>query len=78
MNKIVAVENNLAIFKDFLSKKGCRVIDIDVAKGESVDAVVISGMKENLLGMQDVYIDAPVINASGKTPEEVWYSITGH
>jgi hypothetical protein len=78
MNKIVAVENNLTPFKEFLTQKGCRVIDIDVAKGESVDAVVISGSRENLLGMQDVYIDAPVINASGKTPEEVWYSITGH
>lgn len=76
MNKIVAVEDNLASVKDFLSAKGCQIIDVEKARNRQVDAVVISGMDENLLGMEDVTINAPVINAKGRTPEEVWNNIS--
>lgn len=75
MNKIVAVENNLAPIKDYLLDQGCQVIDVESAKNTRVDAVVISGSSKDLLGMQDVVIDAPVIDARGKTPNEVWHNI---
>lgn len=75
MKKVVAVEDNLTPVKDFLIAKGCQVINVESAKNNSVDAVVLSGVKQNLLGMQDIIIDAPVINASGKTPQQVWDSI---
>jgi hypothetical protein len=35
------------------------------------DAVVVSGMNTNLLGMSDTNTKAAVINADGKTPEQV-------
>ncbi len=76
MNRIVAVEDNLAPVKDFLAARGCRVINIEAAKDNQVDAVVVSGSDENLMGMQDVVIDVPVINAGGKTPQEIWNKIT--
>lgn len=75
MNKVVAVENNLTPVKDFLLSQGCQVIDVESAMHTEVDAVVLSGVKQNLMGMQDIMIDAPIITASGKTPEEVWDSI---
>ncbi len=75
MNKIIAVENNLAPIKDYLLDQGCQVIDVESAKNTRVDAVVISGSSKDLLGMQDVVIDAPVIDARGKTPNEVWHNI---
>jgi hypothetical protein len=75
LNKIVAVENNLAPIKDYLLDQGCQVIDVESAQNTRVDAVVISGSSKDLLGMQDVLIDAPVIDARGKTPSEVWDNI---
>ncbi len=75
MNKIVAVENNLAPIKDYLLDQGCQVIDVESAQNTRVDAIVISGSSKDLLGMQDVVIDAPVIDARGKTPSEVWHNI---
>ncbi len=75
MNKIVAVENNLNPFKDFLAAQGCQIIPVEQAAIERVDAVVLSGADENLMGMMDIKTDAPVINASGRTPEQVWNDI---
>ncbi|HBQ25972.1 MAG TPA: hypothetical protein DD791_06230 [Syntrophomonas sp.] len=75
MNKTVAVENNLAPIKDYLLDQGCQVIDVESAQDTRVDAVVISGSSKDLLGMQDVLINAPVIDARGKTPSEVWDNI---
>ncbi len=75
MNKTVAVENNLAPIKDYLLDQGCQVIDVESAQDTRVDAVVISGSSKDLLGMQDVLINAPVIDARGKTPSQVWDNI---
>ncbi|MEQ8174173.1 MAG: YkuS family protein [Syntrophomonadaceae bacterium] len=75
MDLIIAVEGNLTPVKEFLAAQGCRVMDLSEARFNRVDAVVISGMDENLTGMQEVVVDAPVITARGRTPGEVWQEI---
>lgn len=75
MDRVIAVEGNLTPVKEFLAAQGCRVMDLSEAKFNRVDAVVISGMDENLTGMQDVVVDALVITARGRTPQEVWQEI---
>lgn len=72
MNKVVAVEANLTPVKEFLTSKGYQVVDVKAAQQNQVAAVVLSGGNQNLMGMQDVMVNAPVIDARGKTPEEVW------
>lgn len=76
MNKVIAVEGNLSPVKSFLSEKGCNIIDIKSAQSRRVDAVVISGSDENLMSMQDIAVNAPVINAKGKSPQQVWDDIS--
>lgn len=76
MTKTIAVEDNLSPFKEFLEAKGCQVIDVGAAANQKVDAVVLSGADENLMNMQDVVVGAPVINAKGLSPEEVWEEIS--
>jgi hypothetical protein len=71
MNKVIAVEDNLTPFKNYLANEGYRVIGVKEAKGQNIDAVVLSGSDENLMGMQDVIINAPIINAKGRTPQQV-------
>ncbi|HBQ85375.1 MAG TPA: hypothetical protein DD811_02690 [Syntrophomonas sp.] len=75
MKKVIAVENNLTPVKEFLKLQGCQVIDVESALKTEVDAVVLSGVKQNLMGMQDIMINAPVITASGKSPQEIWDNI---
>lgn len=75
MKKVIAVENNLTPVKEFLKSQGCQVIDVESALKTEVDAVVLSGVKQNLMGMQDIMINAPVITASGKSPQEIWDNI---
>lgn len=75
MNKTIAVEDNLRPVKDFLAGKGCKIIKVEAVKDRKVDAIVLSGSDENLMGMQDIISNAPVINARGRTPGEVWAEI---
>lgn len=75
MNRIIAVENNLNPVKDYLAAQGCQIIAVEKVRDTKVDAVVLAGMDENILGMQDIQTKAPIINASGRSPEEIWNEI---
>lgn len=75
INKVVAVEDNLEPVKKFLTTQGCQVISVEKAKNRQVDALVLSGMDQNILGMEDVMIDVPIISAQGKSAEEIWNEI---
>jgi hypothetical protein len=69
------MDDRLTPVKNYLMQKGCQVINIDDAQNRKVDAVVLSGQDMNLLGIQDIMIDAPVVSAQGMTPEEIWKDI---
>ncbi len=71
----IAIEPALSNVKDYLSGLGYKVETIDVNKEagslRGFDAVVVTGLSTNLLGMSSTRSKAPVINADGLTPEEV-------
>lgn len=73
----VAVENSLTPISDYLSKKGYNVDSIDLSKEyskgmEKYDAVVVTGLNENFLGIEDTNTKAVVIDAKGLTAEQVY------
>jgi len=68
--KRVAVEQSLTPVKEYLSKQGFDVVDLNQQMNQ-VEAVVISGQDKDVMGMQDMNTKAAVINANGLTPEEV-------
>lgn len=68
---IVAIEKGLSPVKDLLERSGYRVVGIEDAELQSVDAIVVRGSDDNLMGRQDLMSGAPVIEATGLTPEEV-------
>jgi len=41
------------------------------AQDEDYDAIVVTGMNNDFLGLQDTATGAPVIDATGMTPEEI-------
>ena len=68
MNKIVAVDDSLIPITEVLKQRGYHVTNIG---DTGVDAVIVNGMDDNFMGMEDILYDVPLVNAQGKTPEEV-------
>jgi len=64
------VEENLGNVKAVLQERGFDIVSVDRMSSD-VQAVVISGMDENLMQIQDRVVGAPVISAAGRTAEEV-------
>lgn len=75
MSKRIAVEQGLTPVRNHLQQNGYEVVDLNSAQASQCDCCVISGSDENLMGMQDIAIDAPIINAHGMSPEEVQQQI---
>ncbi|OEF99610.1 hypothetical protein BHF71_08280 [Vulcanibacillus modesticaldus] len=71
----IAIEQNLQPVKDYLSNNGYEVVDLNQSL-DQVDAIVVSGQDKDVLGMQDITSEAPVINANGLSPEEVYQKIS--
>ena len=73
MVRRVAVEEQLSPVKAYLQNNGFEVVPL--GSDSQVDAVVVSGQNENILGISDVTIPVPVINAEGLSPEEVYQQV---
>lgn len=71
MQGLVAVERNLANIAEVLEESGYEVVPLDEANLQIVDAVVVSGMDNNLLNNQETITEVSVINAAGKSPADV-------
>jgi hypothetical protein len=72
----IAIEHDLTPVKYYLSTKGYDVECIDFngqpsSKLQNYDAIVVTGLNSNVLGIQDTKTSALVINADGMTPEQV-------
>lgn len=68
----IAVEESLTQVKDFLAQKGYSVGSINFSREyardlDEYDAVVVTGINENFLGIEDTSTNATVINAKGQT-----------
>jgi len=74
--KRVAIENTLGSVKQLLDEKGYEVVQLDPHTQTGIelkncDAVVISGMDDNMMGMTTIKTGSPVISAKGMSPQEV-------
>ncbi len=70
----VAVEQGLEPVKRYLESQGCECIDVKNATSSPSNAtvMVVTGADENLMGMEDVTTQIPIVTANGLTPEEVY------
>lgn len=71
MQGIIAIEKNLSRLADLLETEGYDVVSLENTNIESVDAIVVSGADNNLMNMQDILVHVPIINASGKSTDEI-------
>jgi galactitol-specific phosphotransferase system IIB component len=77
----IGIERSLNNIKEYLEQNNLQAVVMDDPKKDSkralknYDAIVISGQDTNFLGMQDTMAKTQVINAEGKTAEEVYKEI---
>ncbi len=81
MNRKIAVERSLTPVMEYLSEKGYKVEGIDINSEyskniEQYDAIVVTGMNKDFLGIQDVVSKIPVIDARGLNAEQVYDRIS--
>ncbi len=75
--KNIGIQKELSTIRDYLKDNGYNVNEVDttnLTSGttlQSFDAIVVSGVGDNLMGIDDTSTKAPVINADGLTPEDV-------
>lgn len=70
--KKVAIEQNLSDIRSALQQKGYELVDMKKQEDAAgCDCCVISGQDQNVMGMMDAQTQGSVINAHGRTAEEV-------
>jgi len=67
----VAVEEGLRPVADALRRRGYHVTGLHPEALRTAAAVVVRGQDESLMGIQTIRTEAPVINAEGRSAEEV-------
>lgn len=77
----VGIEKPLSNVKRYLESRDCSVEELDINNKDSqrtlnnFDAIVVSGADSNFMGMEDVVTNTAVINASGKTEDEIYREV---
>lgn len=69
--KKVAVSADLANVKQELKQAGYQVVELSGNNWQDASAVVVSGMDDNMMNIQTTLTKGQVIDASGKTPQEI-------
>lgn len=69
MKKVAVGDGLPSGLKEMLNNEGFEVVGS--YRGQDVDAVITAGLDNNVMNMQDIKDDVPVIDAGGKTPEDI-------
>lgn len=79
--KKIGIERTLSNVKNYLENRDCTVEVLDSGNKESrraldrFDAIVVTGADSNFMGMEDIVTGTPVINAEGKTEDEIYNEV---
>ncbi|QGU94877.1 hypothetical protein GOM49_06975 [Clostridium bovifaecis] len=75
--KKIAIERELSNIGDFLKNAGYSVQELstnmkyNTSELDKFDAVVLSGLSEDVMGFQDTLTSTSIINAEGMTREQI-------
>lgn len=77
MKRIVALADTLSAYREALEEKGYHTVSLDEGL-DTADIVLISGMDINHSGVSAIRTEAPVLDVTGKAPEEIANDIERH
>ncbi|MGE5474926.1 MAG: YkuS family protein [Ignavibacteriales bacterium] len=75
--KNIGIEKGLTSVKNYLNQRGYMASEIDFTHKndpsfiKNLDAIVLTGIDDNFLGVQNVTTNIPIIEATGLSPEEI-------
>lgn len=78
MRRVIAVEDTLGNIRQMLENEGYEVLRMGDDGFKEADAVVVSGLEDNYMGIEDRQTEAFVLNARGRQPEEILYDLEKH
>ncbi|MBC7083249.1 MAG: YkuS family protein [Firmicutes bacterium] len=70
MKGIIAVSEALSDYREMLEEEGYQVVGLEEGL-DVADAVLISGMDVDHSGISAIDTEAPVLDVTGKRPDEV-------
>jgi hypothetical protein len=79
--KNIAVQKGLTQVVDHLTDAGFKVFEFDTRQKASkdflrgFDAVVMTGMNDNIMGIENTNTKTPIVEARGLTPQEIQKTI---
>jgi galactitol-specific phosphotransferase system IIB component len=79
--KNIAVQKGLKHVSEHLTNAGYKVFEFDTRQKASkdfldgFDAVVMTGMNDNIMGIEDTNTKVPFVEARGMTPQEIQQTI---
>jgi hypothetical protein len=79
--KAVAVERGLEPVKQYLEQQGCQVLDVDndgSAVAQQAACMCITGADKNIMGMEDIIADIPIVSCDGLSPEQVYQRVKNY
>lgn len=77
MMKSIGIQKGLSTVRDYLKNNGYSVYEVDTTNItssttlQSFDALVVSGVNDNIMGIDNTDAKIPVINANGLAPVDV-------
>jgi peptidase E len=82
MHKKVAVEKNLNNVRQYFESQGYQVDLFNDSQLDSIhsvsnyDAIIVSGGNIDFMGIQDTETRAPIINATGISPQAIFNTVS--
>lgn len=70
MKGIIAVSDALSDYREMLEEEGYQVVSLEEGL-DIADAVLVSGMDVDHSGISAIDTEAPVLDVTGKRPDEV-------
>lgn len=67
----IGVDDGLRPVKERLRAGGYEVVPLSAGVPADVAAIVVNGLDDNILGVQDIVVRVPVVNAAGRSAEDV-------
>ncbi|NSL50706.1 YkuS family protein [Calidifontibacillus erzurumensis] len=72
----IGVEQSLTAVQQALQQKGYEVVPLkQESDAQGCDACVVTGLDSNVMGIANTVIKGPVIEASGRSAEEICQEI---
>ncbi|MFS0781479.1 YkuS family protein [Bacillus sp. 1P06AnD] len=70
--KRIGVEESLTNIQEALQENGYEVIQLKTeADAKNVDCCIVTGLDSNMMGMQDTFTQATVIDANGLSANDI-------